>query len=205
MKELVQEGKIGSLCYAESSRVNLGPPASEVDVIWDLATHDLSITYYLWGRLPVEVVAYGRRFLHPTLIDAAFLHLHFDDGSMAVHHVSWLSPEKVRRYFVAGRDGSFVFDDTLVDGKLRQIDQGIDSRVGLKDDEVKDLFYRPGSVSHPELQSIEPLYSSCGEFLSSIRSGAIPRADAEAGVAVVRMLEAAEESIAEGSSPVVLI
>jgi len=202
MKELVDEGLVERLCYAESSRVNLGPPASEVDVIWDLATHDLSITYALWGCLPAEVTAYGRRFLHPTLIDVAFLHLRFDDDSLAVHHVSWLSPEKVRRYFLAGTGGSFVFDDTLVEGKLRQIDQGIDSRIGLRDDEVKDLFYRPGVVRHPELEPVEPLAASCGDFIRCVRTGETPRADGRAGLAVVRMLEAAERSIAEGSQPI---
>jgi predicted dehydrogenase len=202
MKVLVDEGQIAQLCYAESSRVNLGPPASEVDVIWDLATHDLSITYYLWGRLPTEVIAYGRRFLHPALIDVAFLHLRFDDDSLAVHHVSWLSPEKVRRYFLAGKEGSFVFDDTVAEGRLRQIDQGEDSRIGLKDDEVKDLFYRPGVVRNPEVEPVEPLAASCGEFIRCVRTGEIPRADGHAGLAVVRMLAAAERSLAEGSRPV---
>jgi predicted dehydrogenase len=204
MKELVERGMIGQLCYVESSRVNLGPPASEVDVVWDLATHDLSITYYLWGRLPAEVIAFGRRFLHPTLIDVAFLHLRFDDGSLAVHHVGWLSPEKVRRYFLAGKAGSFVFDDTAVEGKLRQIDQGVDSRIGLKDDEVKDLYYKPGVVRLPELEAVEPLEASCREFIRCVRTGETPRADGHAGLAVVRMLVAAQRSIAEGSRPVQL-
>jgi predicted dehydrogenase len=202
MVELAHAGEVERLCYAESSRVNLGPPASEVDVIWDLATHDLSITYALWGRLPSEITAYGRRFLHPTLIDVAFLHLRFDDDSLAVHHVSWLSPEKVRRYFLAGTQGSFVFDDTVAEEKLRQIDQGVDSRVGLKDDEVKDLFYKPGVVRHPVLEPVEPLAASCGDFVRCVRTGETPRADGRAGLAVVRMLEAAERSIAAGSQPV---
>jgi predicted dehydrogenase len=204
MKELIDQGQIGGLCYAESGRVNLGPPASEVDVIWDLATHDLAITYYLWGRMPVEVTAFGTRFLHPKLIDVVFLHLRFDDDSLAVHHASWLSPEKVRRYFLAGRSGSFVFDDTVAQGKLRQVDQGVDSRIGLKDSDVKDLFYRPGVVSTPELEPVQPLEASCREFLVCIQSGRRPRADGHAGLAVVRILEAAEQSIAEGSRPVTL-
>lgn len=200
MKALLTTGQIGSLCYAESSRVNLGPPASEVDVIWDLATHDLSITYYLWERLPVEITAFGRRFLHPQLIDVAFLHLRFDDDTLAVHHVSWLSPEKVRRYFLAGTEGSCVFDDMVADGKLRQVDQGVDSRIGLKDDEVKELFYKPGTVSYPDLEPVEPLEASCREFIECIRTGGTPRADGLAGLAVVRMLEAAGRSIAKGSA-----
>jgi predicted dehydrogenase len=204
MKELVDAGKVGPLCYAESSRVNLGPPASEVDVIWDLATHDLSITYYLWGHLPVEIVAFGRRFLHPKMIDTAFLYLRFDDDTIAMHHVSWFSPERVRRYFLAGKTGSFVFDDTVSSGKLRQVDQGVDSRIGLKDNEAKELFYKPGEVRIPELEPIQPLEASCREFIRSIRAQSHPRADGQAGLAVVRMLEAAERSISEGSRPILL-
>jgi predicted dehydrogenase len=204
MKQLVAAGEISDLLYAHSSRMNLGPPASEVDVIWDLATHDLSITYYLWERLPVEVIAHGRRFLHPELIDVAFLYLRFDDGTLAVHHVGWLSPEKVRLYFLAGQAGSFVFDDTVAQERLRQIDQGVDTRVGLKDNEVKELFYKPGTVRIPDLEPIQPLDASCREFIRCIRTGETPRADGYAGLAVVRMLEAAELSIATGSRPIAL-
>jgi predicted dehydrogenase len=203
-KEIIFEGGIGDLCYAESGRVNLGPPASEVDVIWDLATHDLAISYYFWGRSPVEVVAYGRRFRHPKLIDLAFIHLHFDDGSTAVHHVSWLCPEKARRYFIAGKKGSLTFDDTQAESKLRFIDQGIDSRIGASDDQVKELFYKPGEVRYLNIDQVEPLRAACEDFLHCIRDGKKPRVDGEAGLTVVRMLEAAERSIAEGSKPIKL-
>jgi len=202
VKEIIQKGDLGKLCYAESGRVNLGPPASEVDVVWDLATHDLAITYYLWGKVPEEIVAYGRRFHHPKLLDMAFLHLIFDDASTVMHHVSWLCPEKTRRYFVAGEKGSLIFDDTQSDNKLRFIDQGIDSRIGTKDDEMKELFYKPGKVSFPALDRIEPLRAACMDFLASIQNGQRPRSDGKAGLAVVQMLEAAEQSIAQGSRPV---
>lgn len=205
LKNIVAQGGIGALCYAESGRVNLGPPASEVDVIWDLATHDLAITYYLWGKKPIEVVAYGRRFQHPKLLDMAVIHLHFEDGSTAINHVSWLCPEKTRRYFIAGEKGSLIFDDTQLNKKLRYIDQGVDSRIGAKDDEVKDLFYRPGEVSFPEIDKVEPLRAACDDFLDCIRTGKKPRVDGEAGLAVVEMLEAAEKSIAEGSRAVKLV
>lgn len=204
MKELIAEGQVGKLCYAESSRVNLGPPASEVNVIWDLAVHDVSILLYLWGQQPIEVTAYGGRYIHPTLLDVAFLHLRFADGSTAQHHVSWLSPEKVRRFFVAGTRGSLSFDDTLETGKLRQIDQGVDSRIGAKDGESKELFYGPGQVRIPDLISIESLRAECQHFLDCIRNGDKPRADGEDGLALVRILEAADKSIARGSIPVKL-
>ena len=204
MKRIVAEGGIGEVRYAESGRVNLGPPASEVDVMWDLAVHDVSILLYLWDREPVAVTAYGRRYLHPTLLDVAFLHLHFADGTMAQHHVSWLSPEKVRRFFVAGTKGSLRFDDTVAEGKLRVVDQGVDSRVGLKDDEAKELYYKPGQVIVPSLPQGEPLRAECEDFLDSIRGKTRPRADGRAGLAVVRVLEAAERSIAADSQTIPL-
>jgi len=198
-KEIISQGGVGELYYAESGRVNLGPPASEVDVIWDLATHDLAITCYLWGKTPVELVAYGRRFQHPQLIDMAFIHLHFADDTAAVHHVSWMCPEKIRRYFVAGEKGSLIFDDTQLEKKLRFIDQGVDSRIGADAHEVKNLFYKPGEVRFPELERIEPLRAACEDFLKNVRHGGQPRADGAAGLTVIQLLEAAEQSIAQGS------
>lgn len=204
MYELIAAGRIGRLCYAESSRVNLGPPASEVNVIWDLAVHDVAVLLYLWQQEPVEVTAFGNRYKHGSLLDAAFLNVRFADGSMAQHHVGWLTPEKQRRLFVAGTKGSLVFDDTLSEGKLRYIDQGEDSRIGLGDEESKELFYRPVQARSIELPSEEPLRAECRHFLECIRTGKRPRADGSAGVAVVRVLEAANESIEQGSIAVPL-
>ncbi len=202
MRELIAAGTIGRLCYLESSRVNLGPPASEVNVIWDLAVHDVGILLYLWDQMPVEVAAYGSRYLHPSLIDAAFLILRFADGSMAHHHVSWLSPEKVRQVMVAGTRGTFKFDDTLAQGKLRLLDLGEDNRVGRGAQENKELYYKPGQVTALEVPALEPLRVECEEFTAAIRSGTHPRADGKAGVAVVRVLEAADESLRGNGVPV---
>ncbi len=204
MGELVHAGAIGKLCYAESSRVNLGPPASEVNVIWDLAVHDIAILLDVWRQKPIAVTAFGNRYLHPHLIDAAFLHIHFADGSMAQHHVSWLSPDKVRRFFVAGTLGSLHFDDMQPQAKLRHIDQGQDSRIGLSDTESKELFYKPGEIKTVALPADEPLRAECAHFLECIRTGTKPRAGADEGVAVVQILEAACASIENHSARVEL-
>jgi len=204
MRELVHAGALGKLCYAESSRVNLGPPASEVNVIWDLAVHDLAILLEVWQQKPLAVTAFGERYLHPRLIDAAFLHIHFDDGRMSQHHVSWLSPDKTRRFFVAGSHGSLHFDDTRTLDKLRYIDRGQDSRIGLSDNENKELFYKPGEIKNVELSTAEPLRVECAHFLECIRTGNKPRAGAAEGVAVVQILEAAGVSIENNSARVTL-
>lgn len=202
MRELISAGAIGQLCYAESGRVNLGPPASEVNVIWDLAVHDLAVLLYLWNQLPIQVTAYGKNFVHPSLTDVAFLHVAFADGTFGEHHISWLSPEKVRRFFVAGTNGSLKFDDMATEGKLRQIDQGIDSRIGLADGENKELYYKMGKVLFPTLNEVEPLQAECQHFVECIRNGVAPRADGESGLQVVRLLEAANWSLQEGSIPI---
>jgi len=204
MMNIINQGGIGRLCYAESGRVNLGPPASEVNVIWDLAVHDVSILLYLWKQLPVEVRAYGNNFLHSTLIDASFLFLRFEDNSMSHHHVSWMSPKKTRRFFIAGTKGSLIFNDTATDGKLKIIDQGIDSRINLTDDDVKELYYKPGKIITSKLSDDEPLFLECQHFLECIKNGITPKVDGNAGLAVVNVLEAACRSIKEGSKAISL-
>lgn len=204
MKAAVGRRDIGKPCYVESSRVNLGPPDPKVDVIWDLAVHDISILLYLRGCEPTEVVAHGHRFLHPSHLDVAFLRVIFPDGFFAQHHVSWLSPRKVRRFSVYGSRGSLIFDDTATENKLELTDQGVDTRLNLDDQEVRELSYRPGTIVVPHLPAEEPLHAECGDFLACILNGGSPKSDGYAGLAVVRVLEAAQHSIKEGSRPVSL-
>lgn len=203
LKNYVKQGALGELCYVDFSRANLGPPASEVDVLWDLAPHDISILLHLWEQVPEVVSASGNHFRHSRLMDAAFVNLHFSDGTLAHLHVSWLSSEKVRRMFVAGSKGSALFDD-LSEVKLRLLDQGIDTRIGLQDHEVKYLTYGTGQVLAPELPKVEPLRVECECFLESIRTGRPPISDGTAGLAEVRILEAAALSILKKSEPVYL-
>jgi len=195
---------LGQLCYMESERVNLGPPASEVSVIWDLAVHDVSIALYLASGQPVEVVAYGRRYVHPSLLDMALLVVRYSDDVLSHHHVSWLSPHKIRRFFAAGTEGSALFDLTQGPQTLTLFDKGFDSRIGAGDNEVVELQYGTGQVRVADLPPTEPLKAECQHFLECIKEGRAPRADGLAGLRVVQILEAAERSVALGSQPVAL-
>lgn len=206
MREEIELNRLGQLCYMESERVNLGPPASEVDVIWDLAVHDLAISLYLaeGSQQPVEVTAYARRYVHGSLLDMALLVVRYADGVLSHHHVSWLSPNKVRRFFAAGTAGSASFDGRFEPQALTLFDQGYDSRVGARADEVVELKYGTGEVRVPRLPPIEPLKAECQHFLECIETGRRPRADGVAGLQVVQILEAAESSVASDSRPVPL-
>lgn len=205
MREGARRGDIGRICYLETARVNLGPPASEVNVMWDLLTHDAAIALFVVDGEPVEVTAFGRSFLHPTLVDAAFVHVRFADGRIAQHHVSWLSGERVRRVFVAGSAGSLTFDDTLPDArKLRFVDQGQDTRLGGGADQSIELVYKPGEASDVALDWREPLLAECEAFVQAIRDGGALPNDGRAGRDVVRLLEAADRSLASASRPVAL-
>lgn len=204
MVKEIRNGAIGDLLYTHSNRMNLGPPGSDVDVIWDLAVHDLSIMHELKKTEAVAVRATGRSFTHAELIDAALITTEFADGTFASHHVGWHTPERVRDFFVAGTAGSMHFDDTRKDGKLRLIDAGVDTRIGANPDSVRELSYAPGEVRELELDAEEPLVRQCTEFLEAIAGSGGPTSDGRSGLAVVRLIEAAERSIAAGGERVTL-
>lgn len=203
MKNMADAGRVGKLCYAESARVNLGPPASEIDVIWDLAIHDIAIMTYLMDAAPVEVQARANRCVRRQLADVAFIRLQFANGFFSQHHVSWLSPDKVRRFAVFGEAGSLVFDD-MASAKLRSVDAGVDTRVNLKDNDARELIYKPGEVVFPELPKEQPLERECTDFLNAIRNNCAPVADGRAGQLVVKLLECIAESASLNGKPIAL-
>ena len=204
MRDAVVGGAIGELAYLDAARINLGPPTSEVNALWDLAPHDISMVLLLTGEMPRAVTAFANSYARECrLIDAAYLHLAFASGRMAHIHVSWLSPHKTRRLWAMGTRGSIVYDDTAAD-KVRIFDQGFDSRIGAHDDDAHELVYRPAKVEVPVLANDEPLRLECEDFVRAVRFGGVPRADGASGLRVVRVLAAAEASLARGSSAVAL-
>ena len=128
--------------------------------------------------------------------------LHYPDGTRSHHHVSWLSPDKVRRFFVAGTAGSARFDLAGGSKPLSLFGTGVDTRLGGGDGQAVELKYGPGEVRVPELPAVEPLAAECSHFLECVEAGRSPRADGLAGLRVVQILEAAEQSISSGSQPV---
>lgn len=204
LRQEIEAGGLGRLCAMSSERINLGPPASEVDVLWDLAVHDVAIALDLAGSLPTEVTAYGGHHVRPALLDDALLVLRYADGMLSHHHVSWLSPNKVRRFLALGTAGSALFDLVQGERPLALFGPGFDTRIGAPDDRPIELKYGTGEVRVPELPAVEPLTAECRHFIECVASGRRPRADGLAGLAVVQVLEAAGRSIALGSQPITL-
>lgn len=193
IKELVDGGTLGPLYYYDSTRVNLGLFQHDVNVIWDLAPHDLSIMDYLIGLEPELVVATGGAHLNGQE-DVAYMTLYFPENVIAHINVNWLSPVKVRTTLVGGQRKMLVWNDLEPAEKIKIYDKGVD--VGTEQG-VHELLvsYRSGDMWAPRVEETEALQVEARYFLDCVAEGKRPFNDGRAGLRVVRMLEAAEESL----------
>ncbi len=197
VKALLDAGELGDVRFITSSRVNLGLHQKDVSVIWDLASHDLSILYYWLGETAEEVGVSGRGCVHPDIPDVAFLHLHFPSGVVASIDVSWLSPVKLRRTVVVGSNKMLLYDDTEAVEKVKLFDHGVDFRDPEDFGEFQ-LSYRTGDILAPKLDSSEPLYVEASHFIECVRTGATPVTNGRMGLDVVRALEVADHALRNG-------
>jgi predicted dehydrogenase len=191
VREYIRTGAIGDLYFLSSSRVNLGIHRSDVDVILDLAPHDLSTFIYLLGEYPTKVSAFGRACVG-KMLDVASLRLEFPSGIFANLEVSWLAPRKLRRMVLVGSKSMLVYDDTAVD-KIQLYDRGVALGAPNSFGEYQ-LTYRTGDIISPNLDVTEPLLIQTNHFLNCVEHGQKPLSDGEMGLAIVRVLEAAEAS-----------
>jgi predicted dehydrogenase len=206
MKSLLDSGDIGELYYLDSVRINLGLFQHDVNVVWDLAPHDLSIMDFLIGRLPKSLSAFGTCHAdnHREIEDVAHLTLDFGDGLMASFHVNWLSPVKIRHFIVGGSHKSIVYNDLDAGEKLKVYDRGITVTQGPEG--LRDVMvgYRTGDVWSPHLDLAEPLQTMVRHFAECIRDQKTPLTDGQAGLRVVRILDAAQRSIKAQGGRIVL-
>jgi predicted dehydrogenase len=195
IRELIDNGALGALYYFDSSRVNLGLFQHDVSVLWDLAPHDLSIMDYVIRDKAEAVVATGASHLN-SQADMAYITVYFPNNILAHINVNWLSPVKVRTTLIGGRNKMLVWNDLEADEKIRVYDKGVTvtSAEGVYDLRVS---YRSGDVWSPKVDQTEALKAELAYFLDCIVSGKTPFNDGEAGLRVVRMLEAADRSLAE--------
>jgi predicted dehydrogenase len=193
LRELVQTRELGDLYYLDSSRLNLGLYQSDVNVIFDLAPHDISIANHVLGATPTSVRAWGRRHLDPVFEDVAHLELDYDDIGVQAHiHVSWLDPRKVRLITAVGSRKMAVFDDTNVEERIRIHDKSV-----VRSAENKGMQYHHGPVTSPVVRFDEPLAVQARHFVDCTTTGAVPRTDGANGLAVVQVIEAAQISLAQ--------
>jgi predicted dehydrogenase len=193
IKQLVDDGTLGPLYYYDSTRVNLGLFQHDVNVLWDLAPHDLSIMDYLVGLEPDLVVATGSAHVN-ALEDVAHLTVYFPNNVLAHINVNWLSPVKVRTTLVGGQKKMLVWNDLDPAEKIRVYDKGADVKTELGVHKLL-VSYRSGDMWAPKVEELEALQLETRYFLDCVKNGTKPFNDGRAGLRVVRILEAAELSL----------
>jgi predicted dehydrogenase len=195
MKELLSSGELGEAYYFDSVRLNLGVFQHDADVLWDLAPHDLSILTHLIPAEPRSVSAVGVDHIGTGYADMAYLTVYYEDSFIAHVHVNWLSPVKVRQILIGGDRRMLVYDDTEPSEKVRVYDSGV--KVTTQEGIYATLVdYRTGDMWAPKLDLREALLVECAHFVECVRLKKPPLVGGEAGLAVVKLLEAASESLA---------
>jgi len=194
MKEIIEKGDLGDLYYFDSVRINLGLIQRDVNVLWDLAPHDVAILGYLVNEAPVSVCANGACHTGNGIEDIAYLTVYFNSGLIAHFHNNWIAPAKIRTILVGGSKKMIVYDDMEASEKVKVYDKGIE--VASTEAAHNALIsYRLGDMWAPRLEQTEALRLVASEFVDCIESGRRPVTDGISGLSVVRILEASEMSI----------
>ena len=204
LKELVTSGELGDLYYISSRRLNLGPVRRDVNALWDLAPHDISVMLELMGSRPTSVSCSGLAHLDEKLHDVCSLTVQFENRKIGIVHVSWLDPHKTRLMTVVGSNKMAVYNDIDSQERIKVYDQGVDA-IPYNDSFGEFQYaYRYGDTYSPRLVEEEPLKAECRSFVESVVSGAAPKTDGHNGLQVVRVLEAATVSLLNGNGRVSL-
>lgn len=206
IKELVAAERLGRLYYYDSVRVNLGLVQHDVDVLWDLAVHDLSIMDHVLAQEPYAVAATGAAHIPGKPVNTAYLTCFFPENLLAHFHVNWLAPVKIRRTLIGGDRQMIVYDDLEPSEKIKVYDKGITLNGNGNPDQAHQLLvgYRAGDMWAPQLPLTEGLRVEAAHFLDCIRNDRQPLSDGFAGLRVLRILEAASNSLEHGGRPVEL-
>lgn len=204
VKEVIDSGELGDVLYVSTTRVNLGLFQENINVVWDLAPHDVSILNYILGAHPVSVATQAESYIRNPVEDVAFLTVRYPGGVMAHIHVSWLNPNKIRSTTVVGSKKMLVYDDVSALEKIRIYDKGVTVPTHYDTFGEFQLSYRFGDIFIPRLDDAEPLKVECQHFIDCVSNGATPRSGGTHGLDVVRVLEAAEVSAREDGRLIVV-
>ncbi len=201
MKELIDSGNIGQIKYLDSTRINLGLFQSDVNVLWDLAPHDISICDYLMSEKPLSVQATGISHTKNGIENIAYLTLNYQSDTIAHFNCSWTSPVKIRQLLVGGDKKMVVYNDMEVTEKIKIYDTGYEYK---SEEEMKRIRidYRIGDIYIPKLETKEALLGMANDFINAIENGVKPVCDYNLGLSVVKILEASQTSIKAGGKEV---
>ncbi|MDH7494206.1 MAG: Gfo/Idh/MocA family oxidoreductase [Candidatus Saccharicenans sp.] len=200
MKELIDSGELGNILFYDSVRVNLGLFQQDVNVVWDLAPHDFSIMCHLIKDKPVAVSAQGVSHYNGDFEDLAYITVYFNDPHLIAHfHVNWLSPVKVRRTIISGNRKMLLWDDISADEKVKIYDRGVELKIQTSEEHIHNMLinYRIGDVYVPRLEPTEALKKEIDYFIECLQQNKEPFNNGQAGLMVVKLLEASNRSIAQ--------
>ena len=200
--DIIGAGDLGEIRYINSQRLNLGLFQKDINVVWDLAPHDLSIILHLLGRIPVSVNCQGNAHVTPGIEDVANVSLVFQNGQFATIQSSWLEPRKVRQMTIVGTRKMLVYDDIQPIEKIRIYDARVERPPHYDSFGEFQYSYHYGDCYIPRIDQSEPLRQMCRHFLDSIASGTPPLTCGERGLEVVRILEACSASLQANGAPV---
>ena len=195
LKQLVDGGELGEVRYVYSNRLNLGVLRPDENALWSLGAHDVSVILRLADEEPHECRAVGESYMQEGIEDVVFCFLRFPSGLAAHMHLSWLDPHKERRFTVVGSKKMATFDDMELERKLTVYDKGFDESWSS----YGEYIARSGDAYSPRVPNDEPLRLECAHFVECVREGSEPRSGGEAGLRVVRVLEALQQSLRESS------
>ena len=198
VKEILASDGVGKIQYIDSQRVNLGLHQFDINVLWDLGPHDVSITLYWLDEEPSWIQATGACYVQSNIEDVVFLMIGFPSGAIAHAHLSWLAPSKLRTMTVIGSKKMVVYDDVQTVEKVKVYDQGVEK---LSSEELR-RSYRAGDIHSPHVAVTEALQLEMRHFIECINQGKRPRSDGDAGLRVVRVLDAGMRSLRSGGARV---
>ncbi len=202
MKEIIDKKTLGKIYYYDSTRINLGLFQHDINVVWDLAPHDFSIMNHLIAEKPVALTATGQSHVYDKE-NIAYITVYCTNKVIAHFHVNWLSPVKVRNTIIGGEKKMLLWDDMATDEKIKVYDKGVEVKSSEKIYELL-VSYRSSDMWSPKVNQVEALKLETGYFVECVNSGKKPFNDGVAGLQVVRMLEACDESLKNKSRMVYL-
>lgn len=203
IKKLIDENIIGDILFFEAQRLNLGIFRNDVNVIWDLAVHDISIMQYVLNKMPKSVSVKGMSYINSKIMDLSYITLKYNKKQIGHISSSWLFPFKNKRMVIGGSKKTIVYDDIEPTEKIKVYDKGYDVHFSANREKIL-VDYRIGDIYVPKLSQEEALYKVCDEFLKSIRSGNASLTDGKFALKISKVLDACNESIKSDGKEIIL-